>query len=218
MEIIQSQNQQQTMYSEAIHKMFPKTKVGSLTHYFKLFLLEQPHDGWWTQPQVQAYCNTKVAADGGVNWNTKKGAKKNPDGTPSTYGDPGRTLEKIRTEMYDECWDNQTGKKEGPFRLNLEKYSQFTGSTKCHTFTEKDKKEILKRANGMCELCGYKGKLEIDHFMPREKGGESTMANGNALCSRCNDRKCNKDPSQFMMEEFARIKKYFAERGLVPFE
>ena len=207
--------QSQAEYAATIEKMFPKTKAGSLTHYFKQFLLEQPHDGWWSQPQAQAFCNVKVANDGGVGWNTKKGGKKNPDGTPTTYGDPGRTLEKIRTETYDECWDNQTGKKDGPFRLNLEKYSQFTGSTKCHTFAEKDKKEILKRANGRCELCGYKGKLEIDHFVPREKGGESTLQNGNALCSRCNDRKCNKDPNQFMMEEFARIKKYFESRGLM---
>jgi hypothetical protein len=206
----------QTEYFAVINKMFNNTKTGSLTHYFKLFLLEQQYDEWWSQPQAQAYCNVKVAADGGVNWNTTKGGKKNPDGTPTTFGDPGRTLEKIRTETYDECWDNQSGKKEGPFRLNIEKYGQFTGSTKCHTFTEKNKKEILKRANGKCELCGFKGKLEIDHFIPREKGGESTLANGNALCSRCNDRKCNKDPHDFMLEEYERFRKYFTERGLTP--
>lgn len=210
-----SQEESQEEYISAIEKMFPKTKIGSLTHYFKQFLLVQPHDGWWSQPQVQSFCNNKVADDGGVNWNTKKGGKKNPDGTPSTYGDPGRTLEKIRRETYDECWDNQSGNTQGPFRLNIEKYIQFIGSTKCHTFSEKDKKDILKRANKICELCGYKGKLEIDHFIPREKGGKSTFANGNALCSRCNERKCNKEPNQFMMEEFTRLKKYFELRGLV---
>lgn len=208
-------NENQTEYVAVIDKMFPNTREGSLSNYFKMFLKEQPYDGWWSQPQAQAYCNAKVASDGGVGWNTKKGSKKNPDGSPTTYGDPGRTLEKIRTETYDECWDNQSGKSDGPFRLNLEKYSNFTGATKNHSFTEKDKKAILKRADGRCELCGYKGKLEIDHFMPREKGGLSSLENGNALCSRCNDRKCNKDPEAFMMEEFERMRKYFAERGLV---
>jgi 5-methylcytosine-specific restriction endonuclease McrA len=207
---------QQQEYLDSVLKMFPKPMTGSLVYYFKTFLLEQQHDGWWTQPQVQAYCNTKVSADGGVGWGSKSGAKKNPDGTPSLFGDPGRCLEQIRTEKYDDCWDNQTGKKDGPFRLNVEKYKQFSGSTKCHSFSDKDKKEILKRAGGKCELCGYKGTLEVDHFMPREKGGESVLSNGNALCSRCNDRKCNKDPSSFMLEEFERMRKYFMERGLTP--
>ena len=207
---------EQAEYIAAIYAMFSTQKKGTLGYYFKMFLLEQPVGTWWSQPQAQAYCNVKVAADGGVGWTTKKGGKKNPDGTPATFGDPGRTLEKIRTENYDECWDNKTEKTEGPFRLNLEKYKNRTAPTKCHSFTDKDKKEILKRANGRCELCGFKGKLEVDHFMPKEKGGESCLANGNALCSRCNDRKCNKDPQLFMLEEFERLKKYFTERGLAP--
>uniref|UniRef100_A0A6C0DS30 HNH nuclease domain-containing protein n=1 Tax=viral metagenome TaxID=1070528 RepID=A0A6C0DS30_9ZZZZ len=197
----------------AINEMFERPKDGSLTYYFKEFLL-QKCDEWWSQPEAQAYCNKRVAEDGGVGWNTKVGGKKNPDGTPATYGDPGRTLEAIRTEKYDGCWDNQTGKKDGPFRLNLEKYKQHTGSTKCHSFSEKDKKEIRNRSGGKCELCGYKGKVEIDHFIPREKGGLSSLENGNALCSRCNDRKCAKTPDQFMQEEIARMNKYFIERGM----
>lgn len=206
--------QGETDYKAAITQMFPKTKKGSLTYYFKLFLLERSYNEWWSQPQAQAFCNAKVVEDGGVGWHTNKGPKKNPDGTPATFGDPGRTLEKIRTEIFDDCWDYQNGKTEGPFRLNLEKYKHYTGSTKCHSFSENDKNKILKRANGKCELCKYRGKLEVDHFLPKEKGGKSCLENGNALCSRCNDRKCNKDPLEFMLEEYLRLDQYFGQRGI----
>lgn len=201
-------------YIAAINSMFPKTRIGTLPAYFKSFLLERTHDEWWSQPQVQTFCNKKVVEDGGVNWHTKKGGKKNPDGTPKNFGDPGRQLEQFRTEKYDACWDNQTGKSDGPFRLNLEKYKAYTGPTKCHSFTEKEKEIIRKRSGGKCELCGHKGKVEIDHFVPKEKGGLSDLSNANALCSRCNDRKCSKEPEAFMHEEFDRMRAYFIDRGL----
>jgi len=206
--------EKQNEYTNAINEMFPNKKEGTLSYYFKCFLLEQKYDAWWSQPQVQSYCNAKVSNDGGVGWNTKKGAKLYPDGSPATFGDPGRQLEQYRTEKYDECWDNQTGKKEGPFRLNIQKYKEYNGSTKCHSFSEKDKKEITKKCGGKCELCGYKGKVEIDHFIPKEKGGLSDLSNANALCGRCNDRKCSKEPEKFMDEEFERMRNYFIERGM----
>ena len=200
------EQEEQYEYERIINEMYPSKTIrtGSLTYYFKRFLLNLYYDEWWSQPQAQAFCNTNVLSDGGVDWNTRNGGKKNPDGTPSSFGDPGRALEKHRTEKYDDCWDNKTGKNDGPFRLNIDKYKQFKGSTKCHSFSDQDKKRVLLSAAGKCELCGYKGKLEVDHFMPKEKGGESCISNGNALCSRCNDRKCNKDPLRFIKEEFDR--------------
>ena len=97
--------------------------------------------------------------------------------------------------------DNKTGKAEGPFRLSIKKYEDYQGSTKDHSFSASIKSEVLKRSNGRCELCGHKGKLEIDHIYPKEKGGQSTFKNACALCSRCNDSKCNKDPNQFLKEK-----------------
>jgi hypothetical protein len=204
----------QTEYEETIKKMFSDSRTGALPYYLMGFLLSLPHDTWWSQPQALAYINRRVVEDGGVGWNTRAGGKKDADGNPLLFGDSGRTIEKIRCEKYDGCWDNQTGKKHGPFRLNLDKFREYKGSTKCHAFSEKDKKEIRKRAGGRCEMCGYKGTIEIDHFIPKEKGGESTLENGNALCGRCNDRKCNKEPRLFMCEEITRMKTYFSNRGL----
>lgn len=204
----------QEQYTSTINKMFPKIKKGTLKDYFIQFLLERKWDEGWSQPQAIQYCNEKVKNDGGVEWYSKKGAKKFPDGTPATFGDSGRQLEQYRNECYDGCWDNLTGKKEGPYRLNLEKYNNFTVATKCHSFSQKDKEIIKKRSGGKCELCGYKGKVEIDHFQPKEKNGLSILENANALCGRCNDRKCSKEPTKFMEEEFNRLQKYFTERGM----
>ena len=73
---------------------------------------------------------------------------------------------------------------------------------------------MLKRSKGRCERCGYKGKLEIDHFIPKEKGGTSTIDNANALCSRCNDKKCAKLPHIWLEEEFGQLVKYFEDRDM----
>ena len=204
----------QSEYISVIEDMFGKAKKGTLNNYTKLFFLKLSYKDWWSQPQVSDYCNKMVVVDGGVGWNTKHGAKNNTDGSSKTFGDPGRQLEQIRTERFEGCFDNQSGNKDGPFRLNLDTYKNYTGSTKCHSFSDTVRKEILKRANGKCELCGFKGKIEIDHFIPKEKGGESTLSNANALCCRCNDRKCNKDPQLFMEEECKRVRTYFTSRGL----
>jgi len=206
----------QAEYISVVENMLGNTKKGRLYDYAKQFFLKISYKDWWSQPQLSEYCNKMVVADGGVEWYTKHGGKKNTDGSPKTFGDPGRQLEQMRTERFDGCFDNQTGNKDGPFRLNMEAYKNYTGSTKCHSFSDTIKKEILKRANGKCELCGFKGKLEIDHFIPKEKGGESTVSNANALCGRCNDRKCNKDPQLFMEEEYKRMRLYFTSRGLIP--
>lgn len=59
---------------------------------------------------------------------------------------------------------------------------------------------VLKRAKGRCELCGVKAEtkaLEVDHIVPRSKGGSDTEANFQALCYSCNANKGNKDDTDF---------------------
>jgi diadenosine tetraphosphate (Ap4A) HIT family hydrolase len=59
--------------------------------------------------------------------------------------------------------------------------------------------EVLKRAKERCELCGIsKNKaLQVDHIVPRSKGGLTVLENLQALCYTCNAQKQNKDDTDF---------------------
>jgi ATP adenylyltransferase len=55
--------------------------------------------------------------------------------------------------------------------------------------------EVLKR-DGRCLLCGATKddeRLEVDHIVPRSKGGSNDMSNLQTLCGRCNRGKSNRD-------------------------
>jgi len=60
--------------------------------------------------------------------------------------------------------------------------------------------EILKAAGFRCELCGVPADeraLEVDHIVPRNKGGGNDPANLQALCYRCNASKRDRDATDF---------------------
>ncbi len=60
--------------------------------------------------------------------------------------------------------------------------------------------EVLKSARFRCELCGVPADerfLEVDHIMPRSRGGPDDTDNLQALCYRCNQSKGNRDDVDF---------------------
>ena len=60
--------------------------------------------------------------------------------------------------------------------------------------------EVLKRAMFRCELCGTSAKdkaLEVDHIIPRNKGGRDELSNFQALCYSCNAMKRDRDDTDF---------------------
>ena len=60
--------------------------------------------------------------------------------------------------------------------------------------------EVLKNAKFRCELCGVPADeraLEVDHIMPRNKGGRDEISNFQALCYRCNAMKRDRDDTDF---------------------
>lgn len=62
---------------------------------------------------------------------------------------------------------------------------------------------VLKEAKGRCALCGAtknETPLDVDHIIPRSKGGKTVYENLQVLCSKCNRSKGNKDQTDFRGE------------------
>lgn len=59
------------------------------------------------------------------------------------------------------------------------------------TFTKAVQAEIYNAYNWCCAGCGQSdfAYLQCDHVHPRAAGGEHTLANGQILCSACNNLK-----------------------------
>lgn len=60
--------------------------------------------------------------------------------------------------------------------------------------------DVLKSAKFRCELCGISGEekaLEVDHIVPRNKGGSDDISNLQALCYSCNAMKRDRDDTDF---------------------
>jgi diadenosine tetraphosphate (Ap4A) HIT family hydrolase/5-methylcytosine-specific restriction endonuclease McrA len=60
--------------------------------------------------------------------------------------------------------------------------------------------EVLRNAKYRCELCGVPADeraLEVDHIVPRNKGGKDEISNFQALCYSCNAMKRDRDDTDF---------------------
>jgi len=60
--------------------------------------------------------------------------------------------------------------------------------------------DLIRRAKGRCEACGVSAEdraLEIDHIIPRNKGGSDEHSNLQVLCFLCNAQKRDRDVTNF---------------------
>jgi ATP adenylyltransferase len=60
--------------------------------------------------------------------------------------------------------------------------------------------DVIRRSGGRCEACGVAAEeraLEVDHIVPRNKGGSDDPSNLQALCYKCNAQKRDRDDTDF---------------------
>jgi len=57
---------------------------------------------------------------------------------------------------------------------------------------------VLRRDAHRCAYCG-KAASTIDHVLPRSRGGANSWLNTVAACGGCNQRKCDRTPSEARM-------------------
>lgn len=60
--------------------------------------------------------------------------------------------------------------------------------------------QVLKNAGNCCELCGISSRetqIDVDHIIPRAKGGPNELWNLQALCRKCNAQKQDRDDTNF---------------------
>ena len=70
--------------------------------------------------------------------------------------------------------------------------------------------DVIRRAKGRCEACGCSVEeraLEVDHIVPRNKGGSDDPSNLQALCYLCNAQKRDRDDT-----DFAEVQRGYADR------
>lgn len=66
---------------------------------------------------------------------------------------------------------------------------------------------IFSRSNGKCSYCGEKA-VEIDHIVPKSKGGTDSVNNLTASCRACNEKKSNlslKEFGKLVGKDFSKI-------------
>lgn len=62
------------------------------------------------------------------------------------------------------------------------------------------RKAVLARDSWTCQYCGSeRGRLTVDHVIPRSRGGKSVWENIVASCGPCNRRKGNRLPREIEM-------------------
>ncbi len=94
--------------------------------------------------------------------------------------DPWRAIRKL----YQEGWLIQV--KKGVYK----RISGYKGHNVFTPFPKEIREQIFKRDNYRCVVCGngrHNGyEIHADHIKPQSKGGQSTIENGQTLCSEHN--------------------------------
>lgn len=83
--------------------------------------------------------------------------------------------------------------------LSARGQSAWSGMLEAAPVADSVRYDVLKR-DRVCQLCGNGPSddvLEVDHIVPRSKGGLNDMSNLQVLCRTCNRGKSNRDDESF---------------------
>ena len=129
------------------------------------------------------------------------------------FSDRKRSISLLLNETTNGLWDTKTHKNDKYYIFNPNLRNTIVNKSKIEPgtyFSDEVKKKVLERANFKCELCFNsftEVESNIDHWIPRSKGGNGTLKNGVALCQQCNNMKKGKIPE----ESFKTFEKRFEE-------
>jgi 5-methylcytosine-specific restriction endonuclease McrA len=88
-----------------------------------------------------------------------------------------------------------------PAHVRVRVLQDFDGATKAM---------ILQRDGHRCVVCGRGRKegvdLQVDHVMPKDRGGPATLENGQTLCAQHNFQKKNYEATEFGERLFVRLR------------
>ncbi len=125
-----------------------------------------------------------------VDWVTAEYQKR----TGKKFRDPDRAIR----QLYQEGWLIKVGK--GIYK----RIPGYKGVNSTAPFPEKIKREIFKRDNYRCIVCGngkWNGyEICADHITPQYKGGQNTLENGQTLCSEHNILKERYGTTDFLVK------------------
>ncbi len=71
---------------------------------------------------------------------------------------------------------------------------------------------LLEKFNRTCAYCGAENvPLEVEHIVPKSKGGSNRVSNLCIACVTCNQAKSNQDIKDFLADRLSRLKRILAQ-------
>ncbi|MCX8092753.1 MAG: HNH endonuclease [Candidatus Goldbacteria bacterium] len=141
------------------------------------------------------YPNKELKHGPVVDWVTKQWLKNHKE----PPRDPWRAIRKL----YQEGWLIQVRK--GVYK----RIPGYKGHNVLTPFSSEIKEQIFKRDNYRCVMCGnglHNGyEIHADHIIPQSKGGQSTLENGQTLCSEHNLLKKTMQQTETGKKMFVRL-------------
>ncbi len=110
-----------------------------------------------------------------------------------------------KTKNYDYFARN-----DGNSIFGVPKVIRLTGYNKVPVKVKLTRRNIILRDNHTCQYCNTKknlSDLNIDHIVPKSKGGKNTWTNLACSCIKCNSHKRDRTPKQAGMKLLAIPKK-----------